>query len=202
MPDYREGLLLKIATRQARVAVIGLGYVGLPLAVEFAKSGFRTVGIDLDDRKVETLNAGRSYIGDISGETLAPLVASGHLRATTDFSVLRECDAVSICVPTPLSKTHDPDLSYIIAASDQVVKYVHAGMLVMLESTTYPGTTEDIIVPRVVTKGLTAGLNVFVSFSPERIDPGRKDYVLKNTPKVGGASRRPAWKWRWPCTGM
>jgi UDP-N-acetyl-D-glucosamine dehydrogenase len=113
-------------------------------------------------------------------------VASGHLRATTDFGVLRECDAVSICVPTPLSKTHDPDLSYIVAASDQVAKYVHAGMLIMLESTTYPGTTEDIIVPRVVTNGLTVGETVFVSFSPERIDPGRKDYVLKNTPKVVG----------------
>jgi UDP-N-acetyl-D-glucosamine dehydrogenase len=186
MFDYREALLSKIANRQAQVAVIGLGYVGLPLVVELARSGFRTVGIDLDGGKVDALNAGRSNIGDISSETLAPLVASGHLRATMDFSVLRECDAVSICVPTPLSKTHDPDLSYIVAATDQVAKYVHAGMLIMLESTTYPGTTEDIIVPRVVTNGLTVGQTVFVSFSPERIDPGRRDYVLKNTPKVVG----------------
>jgi UDP-N-acetyl-D-glucosamine dehydrogenase len=186
MVDYREALLSKISNRQARVAVIGLGYVGLPLVVELAKSGFKTVGIDLDTRKVEVLNAGRSYIGDIASETLAPLVNSGHLRATTDFSVLRDCEAVSICVPTPLSKTHDPDLSYIVAASDQVAKYVHAGMLIMLESTTYPGTTEDIIVPRVVTNGLEVGQSVFVSFSPERIDPGRKDFMLKNTPKIVG----------------
>jgi UDP-N-acetyl-D-glucosamine dehydrogenase len=186
VPTPHETLLNRIAGRQAQVAVIGLGYVGLPLAVELAKAGFRTVGIDIDERKVDALNAGTSYIGDIATADLASLVAAGRIRATTGFDILQDCDAVSICVPTPLSKTHDPDLSYIVAAADQVAKHVHAGMLIVLESTTYPGTTEEIIVPRMVGGGLTVGVDVFVAFSPERIDPGRKDYVLKNTPKVVG----------------
>ncbi len=168
------------------MAVIGLGYVGLPLAVELAKAGFRVTGIDVDARRVEALNAGETYIGDVPAADLAVAARAGALRATTDFSLLRECDAVSICVPTPLSKTRDPDLSYVMAAADVVAKHVHAGMLIVLESTTYPGTTDEIIVPRMVQNGLRVGEDVFVAFSPERIDPGRQDYLLKNTPKVVG----------------
>ncbi len=186
MTDYRELLLSKLASRQARTAVIGLGYVGLPLAVEFARAGFRVVGIDVDVRRVEAVNAGQSYIGDVSAADLAAVVRAGRLSATTDFSALRECDAVSICVPTPLSKTRDPDLSYVMSAADAVAEHVHAGMLIVLESTTYPGTTDEIIVPRIVHNGLRVGQDVFVAFSPERIDPGRQDYVLKTTPKVVG----------------
>ena len=186
MTDYRELLLSKLASRQARIAVIGLGYVGLPLAVELARAGFRVVGIDVDVRRVEAINAGQSYIGDVPAADLAAVVRAGRLSATTDFSALRECDAVSICVPTPLSKTRDPDLSYVMSAADAVAAHVHAGMLIVLESTTYPGTTDEIIVPRIVYNGLRVGQDVFVAFSPERIDPGRRDYILKTTPKVVG----------------
>ncbi len=186
MIEHKKNLLAKIAARQAHIGVIGLGYVGLPLAVEFAKSGFRVTGIDVDARKVEAVNAGNSYIGDVPTAELMTVVQSGRLRATTDFSALGECDAVSICVPTPLSKTHDPDLSYVISASDAVAQYVHPGMLIVLESTTYPGTTEEIIIPRIVQNGYQVGADVFVAFSPERIDPGRQDFVLKTTPKVVG----------------
>jgi len=186
MAGYHDVLLTKIVSRQAHVAVIGLGYVGLPLAVEFAKAGFRVTGIDVDARRVEALNAGESYIGDVPAADLAAAARAGALRATTDFSLLHECDAVSICVPTPLSKTHDPDLSYVMAAADAVAKHMHAGILIVLESTTYPGTTDEIIVPRMVQNGLRVGEDVFVAFSPERIDPGRQDYLLKNTPKVVG----------------
>lgn len=168
--------------------MIGLGYVGLPLAVEFARAGFRTIGVDTDARKVKAIKAGRSYIKDVPGADVAALSRSGKLGATSDFSVLRSVDAVSICVPTPLSKTKDPDLSYVIAAVDAVERYLHAGMLIVLESTTYPGTTDDIIGARLARNGLKAGRNIFVAFSPERIDPGRSDYLLKNTPKVIGGS--------------
>jgi UDP-N-acetyl-D-glucosamine dehydrogenase len=186
MPDFKIALLTKIQTRDLQAAVIGLGYVGLPLAVELAKAGYRTVGIDLDRRKVEAINAGRSYISDVSQAELAELVSAGRLWATDDYSLLRECDSVSICVPTPLSKTQDPDLSYVVAAADAVAEYLHDGMLIVLESTTYPGTTQEIIVPRLVHNGYRVGENVFVAFSPERIDPGRQDFMLKNTPRVVG----------------
>lgn len=189
MTTSYERLLSKINSRQAKVAVIGLGYIGLPLAVEFAKAGFLTYGIDIDKRKVAALNAGRSYVIDVPHSDLAEVVPSGKLKGTSDFDVLRDCDAVSICVPTPLSKTHDPDLSYVISAIDEVTKYVHTGMLIVLESTTYPGTTDEIIIPKVVRNGYKVGKDVFVAFSPERTDPGRKDYTLKTTPKiVGGAT--------------
>lgn len=189
MIKEREILLSKIDSRRARVAVIGLGYVGLPLAVGFAKAGFPTFGIDVDDSKVAALNAGRSYVLDVPPGDLAEVVPSGRLTATSDFGVLRECDAVSICVPTPLSKTHDPDLSYVVAAVDKVARYVHPGMLIVLESTTYPGTTDEIIIPKVVGSGHEVGRDVFVAFSPERTDPGRRDFTLKTTPKVvGGAT--------------
>lgn len=186
MPSIKETLLQKVETRDLQVAVIGLGYVGLPLAVAFAEAGFRTVGIDLDPNKVTALNNGQSYIDDVPQSQVEPLVAQGLLQATADFTVLQSCDAVSICVPTPLSKTHDPDLSYVIAAVDAVADYLHPGMLVVLESTTYPGTTDEIIVPRMVDNGVQIGRDIFVAFSPERIDPGRTDYLLKNTPKVIG----------------
>jgi UDP-N-acetyl-D-glucosamine dehydrogenase len=186
MTDQKITLLNKINAKEACVAVIGLGYVGLPLAVEFAKAGFRTVGIDLDARKVEAINGGQSYIKDVSAHEIAALVNTGQLRATVDCSSLGACDIVSVCVPTPLSKTQDPDLSYVIAAADTVTQFLHPGMLIVLESTTYPGTTEEIIVPRMFHNGLKVGEDVFVAFSPERIDPGRTDYTLRNTPKVIG----------------
>jgi UDP-N-acetyl-D-glucosamine dehydrogenase len=186
MTDYKHPLIDRIEARQARVAVMGLGYVGLPLAVEFATAGFATVGIDLDGRKVAAVNAGESYIGDVAASDVAQLVAAGKLRATTGFAAVAECDTVSICVPTPLSKTHDPDLGYVIGAADAVAQYVHPGMLTVLESTTYPGTTEDVTGPRIVHNGYRVGENVFVAFSPERVDPGRTDYALRNRPKVIG----------------
>ena len=186
MQDYRQTLLSNINTRQAKIAVVGLGYVGLPLAVAFARTGFRTIGIDTDPHKVAAINAGESFIKDVASEEVAALVQKAKLSATTTYDVLEECSAVSICVPTPLSKTHDPDLSYVISATDTIAKYVHSGMLIVLESTTYPGTTEDIIVPRILNNGLHVGKDVFIAFSPERIDPGRTDYLLKNTPKVIG----------------
>ena len=191
MKTRLEELQGKIDSREARIGVIGLGYVGLPLALEFAKAGFPTVGIDVDHDKVRMLTDGRSYIGEISDAQVDALVKDGRLSATTKYGVLGECDAVSICVPTPLSKTRDPDLSYVVSAADAVAEYVHAGMLIVLESTTYPGTTEEIVVPRMFHNNLHVGQNVFVAFSPERIDPGRTDYVLKNTPKViGGVTER------------
>lgn len=179
-------LLEKIHQRTARVAVIGLGYVGLPLAVELARAGLPTLGIDVDPRKVETINAGQSHIQDVPAAEVAAQVSAERLKATTGFAALRECDVAIICVPTPLSKTHDPDLSYVLSAAEAVAEYVHPGMLIVLESTTYPGTTEEVLLPRVLRDGLTLGVDVFVAFSPERIDPGRKDYTLRNTPKVVG----------------
>ena len=186
---FEHSLLVKIHDRTARLAIIGLGYVGLPLAVEFARAGFRTTGLDMDVRKVNAINAGRSYIGDVSAVEIAALVKGGKLCATSNFGILKSMDAVSICVPTPLSKTKDPDLSCVIAAADTLAPYVHAGMLIVLESTTYPGTTEEVIVPRLLGEEFKVGRDVFVAFSPERIDPGRKDFLLRNTPKViGGAT--------------
>ena len=189
MATEQENLLSKINSRQAKVAVIGLGYVGLPLAVEFARAGFQTFGIDVDYRKVAALNAGHSYVIDVPQSDLTEVILSGKFKGTSDFSVLSDCDAVSICVPTPLSKTHDPDLSYVVSAISEVAKYVHPGLLIVLESTTYPGTTDEIIIPKVVSNGYEVGEDIFVAFSPERTDPGRKDYTLKTTPKiVGGAT--------------
>lgn len=187
-----ETLLRRIEGREAVVAVIGLGYVGLPLAVAFAEAGFPVVGVDIDVCKVEAVNRGESYVQDVPSETLVGLVAKG-LRATADYDVLREADAVILCVPTPLSKTRDPDLSYIVAAADAVAQRLHRGMLVVLESTTYPGTTEELILPRLATangESLRVGQDFFLAFSPERIDPGRKDWTVRNTPKVIGGMTR------------
>jgi UDP-N-acetyl-D-glucosamine dehydrogenase len=179
----------KIRTRQARVGIIGLGYVGLPLAVEFAKAGFRVTGIDLSDAKIARVNARDSYVGDVPNAVLGPLVESGKLTATADFSVVRELDTVNICVPTPLRKTKDPDMSYIVSACGEIAKYLHTGMLVILESTTYPGTTDELVLPMLEQGGLKAGQDFFLCFSPERVDPGNAKYNTSNIPKVvGGAT--------------
>jgi UDP-N-acetyl-D-glucosamine dehydrogenase len=179
-------LLERIATRQVRVAIIGLGYVGLPLAVEFARAGLRTSGIEVDEHKIQAINAGHSYILDVSGDVVADLVGSGLLSATGDAAVLRTADAAIICVPTPLSKTRDPDISFIVAAVDQIVHYAHRDMLVVLESTTYPGTTDELLLSRLEAAGFEVGRDVFLAFSPERVDPANPVYGVRNTPKVIG----------------
>ena len=184
--SIKQQLIDKINDTSAKVAVIGLGYVGLPLAVEFAEEGLHVIGLDLNENKVNTLNAGTSYIPDIPTERLKPLVESGHLQATSTYDDLKDVDTITICVPTPLRKTKDPDMSYIISAIDSIAEIIHEGTLVVLESTTYPGTTEEIILPRLQAKGLKAGESVFVAFSPERIDPGNQQFGVHNTPKVIG----------------
>jgi len=183
----KEALLKKLHDKTARIAILGMGYVGLPLAVVFAEAGFTVTGIDPDERKAESLNKGISYIPDVPTETVAKLVKSGRLKATTDFSVLKDMDAASICVPTPLRKTGDPDMSFILSATEQLAKYMHKGMVVVLESTTYPGTTREVLLPLLGEKnGLKVGEDWFLAFSPERVDPGREDYTTLNTPKVVG----------------
>ena len=184
--SFKDQLMNKIDQRTARLSVIGMGYVGLPLAVEFAEAGFEVVAYDVDQRKMDLLNQGTSYIEDIPTPRLQPLVEQGLLHGTTDINDLRDVDAISICVPTPLRKTKDPDMSYIMAALDEISAIAHEGLLVILESTTYPGTTEEIILPKLEASGLKAGETVFVAFSPERIDPGNKQYGVRNTPKVVG----------------
>jgi UDP-N-acetyl-D-glucosamine dehydrogenase len=178
----------KISSRRARVGVVGLGYVGLPLAVEFAEAGFDVTGIDLSEAKTARLNAGESYIGDVPTKSVAGLVDSGKLRATTDFSVIAELDTVNICVPTPLRKTKDPDMSYIVSACEEIAKYLHAGMLIILESTTYPGTTDELVLPMLEKSGLKCGEDFFLCFSPERVDPGNPNFQTKNIPKVVGGT--------------
>lgn len=179
-------LLDSIRTRRVRAGVIGLGYVGLPLAVEFARAGYTTMGIDLDPAKVEAINAGRSYIDDVAGDEVAAHRASGRLAASTDFDVLSALDTVNICVPTPLRKTKDPDLSYIVAAAEQIAARLRPGMLVILESTTYPGTTDELVLPILERSGLRGGKDFFLAFSPERIDPGNPTFGTHNVPKVVG----------------
>lgn len=221
----KDTLITKFQSRAAHVAVIGMGYVGLPLAVSFAQAGYRVTGIDLDQRKVDAINRGESYIGDVASTTLAALIhqadglaisttrqnnadgqattlvttavpatvatagsPQGSLRATSDYSVLADCDAVSICVPTPLNKTGDPDVSYILSATEQIAQQLHRGMTIVLESTTYPGTTTEVMLPRLTEngRGLQVGQDFFLAFSPERVDPGRTDWTTRNTPKVIG----------------
>jgi UDP-N-acetyl-D-glucosamine dehydrogenase len=183
----QQTLLNQLQERSARVAILGLGYVGLPLAVVFAEAGFRVTGIDPDERKVRAICLGESHIQDVPSEQVARLVASGRLGATSDFSALREAEAVSICVPTPLRKTGDPDLSFILEATAELSKHMHPGMVVVLESTTYPGTTREILLPKLgEERGLRVGEDFFLAFSPERVDPGRKDWTTLNTPKVIG----------------
>lgn len=169
-----------------KAAVIGLGYVGLPLAVEVAKAGIPAVGVDNNEEKVALVNKGISYIGDIKTSELKPLVKSGKLSATTNFDALKDADAISICVPTPLRKTRDPDISYIVAAMEQISKRLRKGQLIILESTTYPGTTDEVLLPEFEKTGLKVGKDFFLAFSPERVDPGNPRYNTKNTPKVIG----------------
>lgn len=186
---YKQDLLQKISDREARIGVVGLGYVGLPLAVEFAESGFRVTGVDVDADKVGQINGGCSYIDDISSERVSRLVESGNLGATSCYNELQDVDAISICVPTPLRKTRDPDMSYIIQATQSIAAIRRPGMLIVLESTTYPGTTEEVILPEMVGSDLIVGQDIFIAYSPERIDPGNTKYNVRNTPKVvGGVS--------------
>ena len=185
--DPSQELIQKLTDKTAHVAVLGLGYVGLPLAVVFAESGFKVTGIDPIASKVDQIKQGKSYILDISDEQISKLVQSGNLTATTDFSVLADIDAVSICVPTPLRKTGDPDLSFILSVAGSLKEYVHKGMVIVLESTTYPGTTRELILPKLEEDdGLEVGKDFFLAFSPERVDPGRTDWTTYNTPKVLG----------------
>ncbi|MBI2870611.1 MAG: nucleotide sugar dehydrogenase [Candidatus Omnitrophica bacterium] len=176
----------KIASRQARVGVIGMGYVGLPLAVSFAEVGFTVTGIDIDARRAREINAGRSYIGDVDSAHLKALVEAGVLSATSDTSVLGELDTVNICVPTPLRKTREPDISFIVAACQKIQEHLHAGQMVILESTTYPGTTEEVILPMLTGSNLKVGEDIFLAFSPERVDPGNRHYNTRTIPKVVG----------------
>ncbi len=185
--NHAEELIAKLKNKEARVAVLGLGYVGLPLAVVFAECGFEVTGIDPIQEKVDAINAGKSYILDIEDKTIAGLVKKGNLKATSDFSALLEIDAVSICVPTPLRKTGDPDLSFIVSVANSLQEFIHSGMVIVLESTTYPGTTRELILPKLSEKsGLEVGKDFFLAFSPERVDPGREDWTTINTPKVIG----------------
>ncbi len=190
-----KALEQKIRNRTARVGVVGLGYVGLPLAVEFAKAGFAVTGVDLDKTKVERLNSGDSYVQDVPGAVLASLVAAGKLRATTDFAAVAGLDTINICVPTPLRKTKDPDMSYIVSACQEIARHMHPGMLLILESTTYPGTTDELLLPMFTRPGMRVGEEFFLCFSPERVDPGNAMYQTSNIPKVvGGVTKA--------CTGM
>jgi UDP-N-acetyl-D-glucosamine dehydrogenase len=180
--DLRE----RIASKTAVVGVVGLGYVGLPLAMEFCRAGFRVIGFDIDRHKIESLGHGMSYVMDVAPETVREALAHGRFEPTTDFERLRELDAVSICVPTPLRKSREPDVSYIVAAVNDLVPRIHAPMLIILESTTYPGTTEELVQAEVEKRGFCAGRDVYICFSPERVDPGNSVFKTVNTPKVIG----------------
>jgi len=183
----KDTLIKQLKDKTARIAILGMGYVGLPLAVVFAEAGFHVTGIDPDGRKADALNKGVSYIPDISTETVTRLVKSGRLTASADFAALKDMDAVSICVPTPLRQTGDPDMSFIMSATEELAKHMHKGVVVVLESTTYPGTTREVLLPKLgEEKGLKVGEDWFLAFSPERVDPGRQDFTTLNTPKVVG----------------
>jgi UDP-N-acetyl-D-glucosamine dehydrogenase len=184
--DAKAVLLEKLRTRDATVAIIGLGYVGLPLAVEFAKAGLRVIGYDVNQRLVDALKLGQSHVQDVASSDVAAMLKGGRFIPTTDESQLGDADAVSIAVPTPLVKTRDPDMSYVIAAAEAIGRHAHPGMIIVLESTTYPGTTREVLLPLLVQRGLTVGRDVFLAFSPERVDPGNAVYQTTNTPKVVG----------------
>ncbi len=190
MTDWAKTLKQKIESRTARVAVVGMGYVGLSLAVELAKAGLRVRGIDLDLERVSLLSRGESYLVDVPGETLQPLVAAGRLTATTGFEDVTDADAIVICVPTPLRKSKEPDISFILSATEHLLPRLRRGQLLVLESTTFPGTTEEVVQPRLESLGLTIGSDFYLAFSPERVDPGNKRYTTANIPKVvGGVTR-------------
>jgi len=178
----------KLRERTAKVVVVGLGYVGLPLAVEVARAGLKVTGLEISERKVQLVSAGHSDIDDISDETLAPFVKSGKLSASLDPAVLKDADCVAICVPTPLSKTKDPDVSFILNAVGRVEEHVHKDMLVVLESTTYPGTTEELIRPKLEASGMKVGVDFYLAFSPERVDPGNPKWGTRNTPRIVGGT--------------
>lgn len=182
----KNDLIELITNKKAHVGVIGLGYVGLPLLVEFASKGFQVTGFEVDESKAEQINAGNSYIGDVPSRRLKDVVDARQLRATTDFSHLRECDAIIICVPTPLRKTKEPDVSYILAAAEQIAKNLRRGHLIILESTTYPGTTDEVLLPMFEEKGLQLDEDFLLAFSPERVDPGNPQFLTHNIPKVVG----------------
>jgi UDP-N-acetyl-D-glucosamine dehydrogenase len=185
--DIKTNLINRLNNNDVVISILGLGYVGLPLAVVFAEAGFNVLGVDPVAEKVDAINRGESYVLDVSSEAVARLVKSGRLQATTDFSRLSQVDAVSICVPTPLRHTGDPDLSYIVSATEDLAKYVHPGMVIVLESTTYPGTTRELVLPKITQDGkYEVGKDIFLAFSPERVDPGRTDWTTINTPKVIG----------------
>jgi UDP-N-acetyl-D-glucosamine dehydrogenase len=178
--------LERIRNRKAKIGVIGLGYVGLPLAVEFARAGFDVTGFDVDVKKTDEINAGRSYIPDVATADLAAMVNAHRLRATTDMKELGAMDAIDICVPTPLRKTRDPDLSYVVLAVEAVAATLRKGQLIILESTTYPGTTDEVVQPMLEAKGLKADVDFLLAFSPERVDPGNQQFTTKNIPKIVG----------------
>jgi UDP-N-acetyl-D-glucosamine dehydrogenase len=184
--EMKEQILRKIEDHSACIAVVGLGYVGLPLALEFASAGFRVIGYDVSDAVTKALMKGESHIKDVAAKDVAKHVKSGKFVATTDETKLKEADAISIAVPTPLAKTRDPDMSYVLAAADAIARNVKKGMLVVLESTSYPGTTRELLQPKLEEAGLVVGENVFLAFSPERVDPGNEKWNTKNTPKVVG----------------
>ncbi len=186
MSSVATTLLQRIQRRQARAGVVGLGYVGLPLAVELGRAGFHVTGIDLDEQKTRAVNEGRSYIPDVATADVKALRDAGQLDATTDFAVVGELDTINICVPTPLRKTRDPDLSHIVSAVESIAAHLHPGLLIILESTTYPGTTEEVVQPLLEAKGLLAGRDFFLAFSPERVDPGNATFQTNNVPKVVG----------------
>ena len=183
----KESLLNKINNKKITVGVVGLGYVGLPLAVEKAKAGFKTIGFDVQKAKVDLVNAGSNYIGDVVDDDLKQIVESGMLRATNDFSFVKDVDFIAICVPTPLDEHQQPDISYVRSSAEEIAKYMTKGTMVVLESTTYPGTTEELLKPILETSGLKCGEDFYLGFSPERVDPGNKQFKTKNTPKVVGA---------------
>lgn len=186
-----RGLREKIVNRKAKIGIIGCGYVGLPLAVEFAKACFEVTGIDMDKNRVRKINQGESYILDVTPEDVTALVRAKKLEATTDYKILRELDVIIICVPTPLRKTKEPDISYIMNSAEKISRSIKEAQLVVLESTTYPGTTEEVILPMLEAKGLKVGRDFFLAFSPERVDPGNKEYTTGNIPKVvGGVTKR------------
>ena len=186
MIAWKDSLKRKIEDRSARVHVIGLGYVGLSLAVELARAGFTVRGIDVDLERVASLNHGHSYLVDVPTETLTPLVSSGRLTATTAFDEVGQADALIICVPTPLRKSKEPDISFIVASLESLLPHLHQGQLLVLESTTFPGTTEEVVQPRLEAAGLVVGVDVFLAFSPERVDPGNRKFTTANIPKVVG----------------
>jgi UDP-N-acetyl-D-glucosamine dehydrogenase len=179
-------LIEKIDTRSAKIGVIGLGYVGLPLAMEFIKAGYQVTGIDIDENKIKSLNDGENYINDVEDEDVKNAIKNGLLKGTSDFSIVKNLDAISICVPTPLNKEKNPDISFIVSVMEEIKKYIHKNMIIILESTTYPGSTRELILPYIESGELILGKNICLCFSPERIDPGNKKYNTSNTPKIIG----------------